>query len=460
MEHVKLYCSGKLLLRNEIPLQESQFQTYLSQNLILPVPSIVIKNMFIRICQRCGNQRKSLFAKTVYYDNYTVDYYCRKCIEMGKVTESKPLYRWNGKQPIWKKHKAACTWEGKLTSAQTVAANEVVQAVQNQKQLLIWVVCGAGKTEMLFHGIEEALRLGKRICIATPRADVVRELVPRMQTAFSSIDIQGLYGESKDKTGTSQIIISTTHQLIRFDQAFDVMIIDELDAFPFHADPSLPYVAKRATKLKSTTIYLTATPRRKQQFELTAKRLPHIFVAKRFHGYPLPVPSLKMCFPLRKDLSKNNLPRAFSQWLQKRERKERQLLIFLPTIELTERLVPKITGLCKCYRMISSHEQIAAVHASDQDRESKVNHFRNGKVKVLLTTTILERGVTFPSVDVVVIDAGHHVFDKAALVQIAGRAGRSASDPTGEVVFFHDGKTKAMNAAIQLIKTMNKRGGF
>ncbi|QGS69179.1 hypothetical protein CV093_15140 [Oceanobacillus sp. 143] len=79
---------------------------------------------------------------------------------------------------------------------------------------------------------------------------------------------------------------------------------------------------------------------------------------------------------------------------------------------------------------------------------------------VLITTTILERGVTFPSVDVAILDAGHVVFDEAALVQIAGRAGRSADDPTGEVIFFHDGKTEAMVQAIKSIKMMNKRGGF
>jgi len=81
-------------------------------------------------------------------------------------------------------------------------------------------------------------------------------------------------------------------------------------------------------------------------------------------------------------------------------------------------------------------------------------------LKIIITTTILERGVTFPSVDVVIFDAGHEVFDEAALVQIAGRAGRSEDDPRGEVIFFHDGKTEAMVQAINAIKQMNKRGGL
>src|SRR5699024_6521021 len=100
------------------------------------------------------------------------------------------------------------------------------------------------------------------------------------------------------------------------------------------------------------------------------------------------------------------------------------------------------------------------VHADDEQRKEKVRQFRNKEITTLITTTILERGVTFPSVDVAILDAGHVVFDEAALVQMAGRAGRSADDPTGEVVFFHDGKTKAMVDAVRSIQEMNKRGGF
>lgn len=94
----------------------------------------------------------------------------------------------------------------------------------------------------------------------------------------------------------------------------------------------------------------------------------------------------------------------------------------------------------------------------DQNREEKINQFREKKLHALITTTILERGVTFPSVDVVVLGAGHEVFNEAALVQIAGRAGRSADDPSGEVIFFHDGKTYAMEKARQMILDMNARG--
>ncbi|WP_246206627.1 DEAD/DEAH box helicase [Virgibacillus ihumii] len=368
--------------------------------------------------------------------------------------ECESLYEWSGPQVEWTTYANACTWHGELTTVQQKAAERIISAITaKESELLVWAVCGAGKTEMLFPGITEALRLGKRICIATPRTDVVRELLPRMRAAFSDVYIQGMYGGSRESDGTAQMIIATTHQLLRFKHAFDVIIIDEIDAFPYHADPSLAFASNRAKKVTSTTIYLTATPRPEHRKRIAMKRLPHIFVPSRFHGHPLPVPSYSMTFSLQKDLRQSTAPKTFLDWAKKRANPNRQLLIFVPTISLTENLIPNLITVLR-------DTNVTAVHASDKDREEKINRFRNKQIQTLVTTTILERGVTFPSVDVAVLDSGHTVFDEAALVQIAGRAGRSPADPTGEVVFFHDGKTEAMIDAVRSIKKMNRRGGF
>lgn len=445
--------SGKLLLRREITINEPLFQRLLKASYFTSVPSFQQK-YYQKQCQRCGNHKRSLLGNIPCGLCGKTHVYCRKCIEMGRVMECEPLYKWTGPQAEWPVHVDACTWNGKLTIAQLEAADRITSAIQtNEKELLVWAVCGAGKTEMLFPGIAESLLQGKRLCIATPRADVVRELLPRLRQAFSSVYVQGLYGGSREKDSIAQLIIATTHQLFRFKRAFDVIIIDEIDAFPFHADPSLSFAVDHAKKDKSTTIYLTATPRQNHRHRIARKKLPHIFVPNRFHGHPLPVPILQMCYSLQKDMKKSLPPKSFMTWLSKREDPNRQLLIFVPTIVLAENLSQHLVSVLQ-------DDNIMAVHASDNDRENKIELFRKEKIHILVTTTILERGVTFPSVDVAVMDAGHTVFDEAALVQIAGRAGRSPLDPTGEVVLFHDGKTEAMVQAIQSIIKMNKRGGF
>lgn len=39
-----------------------------------------------------------------------------------------------------------------------------------------------------------------------------------------------------------------------------MMIVDEIDAFPYHADQMLQYAVQQAMKEKAARIYLTATP--------------------------------------------------------------------------------------------------------------------------------------------------------------------------------------------------------
>ena len=51
--------------------------------------------------------------------------------------------------------------------------------------------------------------------------------------------------------------------------------------------------------------------------------------------------------------------------------------------------------------------------------------FKNRKFQVLVSTTLLERGITVPSVQVIVLSAKHVVFMTASLIQIFGCVGRS-----------------------------------
>lgn len=444
---------GKLLLRNEISLAETTFQKLLNNHYFTQIQSIK-KNIISSSCTRCNDER---LAKINCARCQTIHLYCRNCIRMGRVMECEPLYYWSGNHYIWPKHENPLTWIGTLTKAQQIAAHKVVENVKKSGEILVWAVTGSGKTEMLFPGITTALQMGKRICIATPRADVVRELLPRFQTAFSSIHIQGLYSGSKDNDGTAQLIIATTHQLFRYCHAFDVLVIDEIDAFPYHHDTSLQFAANRAAKLAASQIYLTATPRKQLKKRVTTKKIEYVFVPIRFHGYPLPIPKMIYCPALKRHLGTNNLPKQFANWLSTREKQTRQLLIFVPTIRLATSLQQAISNLLIQQNHIEYPNQIISVHAEDKEREKKIMLFRKKKLFSLITTTILERGVTFPAIDVAVLDAGHDVFDAAALVQIAGRAGRSPIDPTGEVVFFHDGKTDAMVHAQGEMMKMNKR---
>nr|WP_313784528.1 DEAD/DEAH box helicase [Paenibacillus larvae] len=134
----------------------------------------------------------------------------------------------------------------KLSEAQSAASAEAVRFLDRRRKntadrqpdrFLIWAVTGAGKTEMIFPLIAHELARGGRVLIATPRRDVVLELAPRIAKAFAGVELAVLYGGSTDRWERGALTIATTHQLLRFTQAFDLVVIDELDAFPYHKNP-------------------------------------------------------------------------------------------------------------------------------------------------------------------------------------------------------------------------------
>ena len=442
------YLTGKQLLLDDLPFPYPDIQEHY-QNGYLTYRKGIENRGKQTVCVRCGNKDPQWFATFPCARCGENCLYCRSCLMMGRISECTPLIGWNGPAPEIQNPVQIMAWQGTLSDGQKVASNHVVEAIQQNQEHLIWAVCGAGKTEVLFAGIETALTAKKRICIATPRTDVVLELTPRLKAAFPDIPIASLYGGSEDRHLFAPLTISTTHQLLRFYHAFDAIILDEVDAFPYTVEESLQLAAAQARKPTSAMIYLTATPNVKWQRECQTGKRAYTTIPARFHRKPLPVPIFVWCGNWQKQLNKGKLPPNVIQWIKTRIQADKQTLVFFPHIPLMEKALQILRKV---------DPRIEAVHAEDPDRKSKVQRMRNQEILMLLTTTILERGVTFPNIDVAVVGAEDSIFTESALVQIAGRAGRSKDHPTGIVTFFHYGKTEDMLKARRQILDMNREG--
>jgi competence protein ComFA len=438
--------AGKQLLLEELPFPVEVIKQHYDRGFITYRKGIHRTPL---ACSRCGTTDPSWFAEFPCSRCGKVELYCRKCLMMGRVSECTPLVSWAGQEAAFNRISQPLDWDGKLSPGQKVASQRVAEAVENSGELLVWAVAGAGKTEVLFAGIAKALSTGQRICVATPRTDVVLELAPRLRKVFPDIKIAALYGGSEDRHEYAQVNISTTHQLLRFYKAFDVMIVDEVDAFPYSMDETLQYAVQQSRKPKSSLIYLTATPKKQWQKECISGKRNCVTIPARFHRHPLPVPEFVWSGNWEKLLHKGRLSVQIKKWIESRLASGKQALIFAPKIAAMEKLLKILRDM---------DPLIESVHAEDPDRKEKVMKFRNKDIPILLTTTILERGVTIPNIDVAVIGSEDRIFTESALVQIAGRAGRSAEYPTGDVKFFHYGKTEAMLNARNQIVMMNKEG--
>lgn len=440
--------SHKLQSRHLLPIEcqctQSELEWLENQGFIHRTPAVdrVASGL---ICCRCGVSNKRYFALSPCETCKKDCVYCRSCIMLGKVSECGFLYEWTGPQKK-ETRRVELTWQGELSKGQKRASDRLVEAIQNKFDLLVWAVCGAGKTEVLFHGIKYALNNGMSVCIVTPRTDVVLELEPRMRKAFQGLNIAALYGGSSQRFQMAPLMIATTHQLMRYKNAFDVLIVDEVDAFPYSMDERLQFAVLKSMKKTGVRIYLSATPSKKMQKDVARRQLEAIKIPLRFHQKPLPVPTFQWVGDWKKKLKRNRLPASTMNWLHEHITKKKRVLLFVPSISTMKKVTHILQG---------QDVNVQGVSADDQERKQKVQHFRDHRYDVLVTTTILERGVTIQDVQVGVLGAESPIFTESALVQISGRAGRHPDFFNGDVYFFHFGLTRSMKQAKKHIVKMN-----
>lgn len=439
------FFTGRIWSRRHTPFPQQKIDTYINHGYFETTPAVITAPKLS--CRRCLNEQPHKLVSFHCLKCQKICHYCRHCITMGRMCSCEELILWKGTDTRKQKSQVQFAWSGNLTLHQKKAADELAHSISQNRNHLLEAVCGAGKTEILFTAIQESLKAGKRVCVATPRTDVVLELYPRFQQVFKKITIHALYGDAENNAEFAQLVLATTHQLYRFEHAFDVMIVDEADAFPYTYDEALQRAVLKAKKPDAPIAFVTATPSNKLLLQQKTENWGYSFIARRFHGHPLPVPRFQSLWNYEKALQKNKIPQKLQVWLYQRLQQNVPFLIFFPTIELMELATP-------LFQKIES--TIESVHSEDPERKEKVLQLRNEQRKGLLTTTILERGITIKNVQVAVVGAENPVYTSSALIQISGRVGRNIQYPTGDIVFFHHGITMEMDRACNKILEMNR----
>lgn len=389
-------------------------------------------------CRRC-------FSKIYLTDFAGVQPYCRNCLNFGKILLDDQLLITDG-EIDWHPVAEPMTWDGHLTTLQTKVCHEVLQSYHSSHDHLIWAVTGAGKTEIIFPLINEIIKNNQRVAICSPRIDVCLELYPRVQQAFKNVTIGIFHGKNDIKYSPTQIMIGTVHQLVRFEKAFDVLIIDEVDSYPLIGDKMLHRAIQKSKKDQGSIVYLSATPPVTLLEQVKNGDVNLSKLHQRFHGYPLPEPKCHLLFKSTFFWQVN--PRI--KWLvQKILKRRERMMIFFPRIELMIKFE-------KIFKGKFPQTKVVSVSSKDEKRIEKVQEFREEQAEIILTTTILERGVTFHHVHVIVLDADASEFSKTALVQIAGRAGRDKNHPDDEVHFFYQFFTEKILQACTEIQSINQ----
>ena len=354
--------------------------------------------------------------------------YCRRCISF-KGEEAKESYSFPKQSPIFLSYE--------LSDEQRELSNRLVRNFDNQINSLVYAVCGSGKTEICLSLIEHCVSKGLKVGFAVPRRSVCYELYCRFRNIFRKNKVVSVYG-GHHQTIEGDIVCLTTHQLFRYQNYFDLLIMDEIDAFPFKGNDILQNMFEKS--VRGNYVLLTATPTDEllKEFSKPGKDLLKLFV--RFHHHPLPVPKIV----LGNDF---NIHYKLIKQLKTFLDSDKQVFIFVPTIENSI----KISYLLRLFFHKGTY-----VNSKRDNNEEIIEDFREKKYQYLVTTAVLERGITVKNMQVIVFHADSYIYDDHALVQIAGRVGRKKDAPEGEVIFIGKSKTKHMEKAISDIIFANK----
>ena len=371
-------------------------------------------------CACCGNSDPRFFF------NDHGQWYCRKCVGFSRAdvgVKCKPAVlstpNWNGSVHL----------DFALTEAQKAASDALLGHVSSGRSALCFAAAGAGKTEIVFASIDWFLKRHKKVCFAISRRQVVLEICERLKKAFPGLKVIAVCQDHTEITD-GDLICCTTHQLYRYPGCFDLLVIDELDAFPFAGNEVLEHIADNACR--GVKLLLSATPDEKLMSEIAAGRLEMVTLFKRPHGHPIPVPEQHRMPKMAQYLFLFHLLKRFEG---------KQVLVFVPR---------KRDG-----RFLSKLIHVPCIDSGTADKDGLMDRFRANEFPVLISTTLLERGITVPGVQVIVVKADHAVFTTASLVQIFGRAGRSFKDPEGECVCLSSSKSQSITECVNILRKMN-----
>ncbi len=363
-------------------------------------------------CIRCKNKNRFLFEK-LYCPECIECFYCLKCAHISIFKLCDKLKD----NLIFTNEQVSYKLKYILTANQRTLSNQIIELINNTN-IFINATCGAGKTEIVFDIIKNYVNSNKKVCFTTPRMEVTMEMYHRFNNAFNT-KFGIVTGEVKIYKGP--MFFMTCNQLLNYQNTFDLVIVDEADAFPLANDTVLENGIINSLVEGGKIIKMSATPLKidKDYFTLN--------LFERYHKQKIPV-------PIFKKLNVHNLLSLCSsgKWI-----------VFFPTIK----------NLLEVYNQFNN-QNIIICHSKVTNVSEKLSALQDSFI--IFSTAILERGITISNVNVIVFNAHHNNFRENTLIQISGRVGRVMPYTDGQVIFIGKYKTRAIVNSIKYIEALNE----
>ncbi len=345
----------------------------------------------------------------------------------------------------------------KLTKAQLRVLEEIdrdMEADKNMNRLLQGDV-GSGKTVVAMCSAYKAVKSGYQVAIMAPTAILATQHLENFKKILEKVNIRcellisGITKKQKEsilkrlENGEIDILIGT-HAIIEDNVKFKklgLVVTDEQHRF------GVKQRMKIAQKGKNPDVLvMTATP------------IPRT-LALILYG-DLDISIIDELPPNRKEIEtyavNKNMTQRVNNFIEKQLKEGRQAYIVCPLVEENEEMdLKSVEKLYEEYsKEIFPQYKVQYIHGKMKQKEKDeiMKSFKEGKIDILISTTVIEVGVDVPNSNIMVVENAER-FGLAQLHQLRGRVGRG--EYKSYCVLKYEGKSDTTRKRMQVMTQTN-----
>ena len=334
----------------------------------------------------------------------------------------------------------------KLTKDQEKSIKDIYEDLISKERMnrLLQGDVGSGKTIVAFTALYINYLSGYQGALMAPTEILAHQHYQNIKKLFPKINVVLLKGKMKAKekreakelieTGKAKIIIGT-HALISEDVTYKklgLVITDEQHRFGVNQRGNL-----KNKGITPDILYMSATP------------IPRTY-ALTLYG-DMDISSIKTMpsgrKPVKTILKTSKQIKEVLTMMLKEIQKSHQIYVVAPLVEESEKIDLKNVyeieeNMKKAFRKVPNCE-VAVMHGkmTPQEKDEVMKNFKEGKIKILISTTVIEVGVDVENATMMVIFDSFR-FGLSALHQLRGRVGRNSLD--SYCILLSDKETKRL----------------
>ncbi len=317
-----------------------------------------------------------------------------------------------------------------LTAGQEEALKDIRKDMTGEYTMnrLLQGDVGSGKTVLAEYALLLAATNGYQGCIMAPTEVLARQHYESMRAAFEPLGVRvellvGSMGAAAKKAACARIagheadVVIGTHALIQEKVLYDklaLVITDEQHRFGVRQRESL---AGKGEYVHVLVMSATPIPR---TLAIVLYGDLDVSLIKELPAERLPI---KNCV-----VGTSYRPTAF-RFIAKQVQEGRQAYVICPMVEQSEEIeVENVTEYTRRLREeLPEQVTVEALHGKQKAalKNDLMEQFAQGKIQVLVSTTVVEVGVNVPNATVMMIEDAER-FGLAQLHQLRGRVGRGA----------------------------------